>query len=126
MSAREIDTYIAALDEPKRGTLEALRQTILAIVPGAEQMISYGMPAFRVDGKVVAGFAAFTNHLSYLPHSGSVISRVPEARDGFTSTPGSLHFPVDRPLPRALVERLIAVRLEEIAGKAARPRTARR
>ena len=126
MSEQEIDAYIAALDEPKRGTLEALRQTILAIVPGAEQVISYGMPAFRVDGKVVAGFAAFSKHLSYLPHSGSVIARVPEANDGYTSTPGSLHFPVDRPLPRALVERLIAVRLEEIAGKATRPRTARR
>ena len=56
------------------GTLEALRKSIMEVVPGAEQCISYGMPAFKVHGKTVAGFAAFKNHLSYLPHSGSVLA----------------------------------------------------
>src|SRR5450755_3537623 len=74
MSQRDIDRYLAALDEPKRSTLEALRQSILEVVPEAEQCISYGLPAFKVHGKVVAGFAAFKQHLSYLPHSGSVLS----------------------------------------------------
>ena len=73
MSEQEIDQYLAALDEPKRSTLEALRRSILEVVPDAEQCISYGMPAFRLQGKVVAGFAAF-KHLSYLPHSGSVLA----------------------------------------------------
>ena len=73
VSAREIDDYLAALDEPKRGTLEQLRRTILGVVPDAEQCISYGMPAFKLDGKAVAGFGAFKHHLSYFPHSGSVI-----------------------------------------------------
>jgi uncharacterized protein YdhG (YjbR/CyaY superfamily) len=63
---------LAALDEPKRTTLTSLRDTIMAIVPDAEQCISYGLPAFRLRGKTIAGFAAFKNHLSYLPHSGSV------------------------------------------------------
>jgi uncharacterized protein YdhG (YjbR/CyaY superfamily) len=72
MSKAEVDKYLASLREPKRGTLEALRRTILHILPGAEQCISYGVPAFRLQGKVIAGFAAFKNHLSYLPHSGSV------------------------------------------------------
>jgi uncharacterized protein YdhG (YjbR/CyaY superfamily) len=58
----EIDRYLAALDEPKRSTLDALRKSIMEIVPGAEQCISYGMPAFKVKGKTVAGFAAFKNH----------------------------------------------------------------
>ena len=79
MSAQEIDDYLATLDEPKRGTLESLRTAILEVVPDAEQCISYNMPAFRVDGKVVAGFDAFKNHLSYFPHSGSVL---PELREG--------------------------------------------
>lgn len=61
MSKKEVDAYIAALAEPKRSTLEALRKTILEIVPEAAQGISYGVPAFRVQDKVVAGFAAFKN-----------------------------------------------------------------
>ncbi len=65
MSKADVDKYLAALPAPKRGTLEALRSTILEIVPEAEECISYGVPAFRLDGKVVAGFAAFKNHLSY-------------------------------------------------------------
>ena len=74
MGAEEVDAYLAELDEPKRSTLEAVRRSIRAAVPEAEEGISYGMPAFRVDGKVVAGFAAFKNHLAYLPHSGSVLA----------------------------------------------------
>jgi len=73
MSKEEIDAYLETLDEPKRATLRELRQTILGVIPEAEQCISYGMPAFRLRGKIVAGFAAFKNHLSYFPHSGSVI-----------------------------------------------------
>lgn len=108
-----IDEYLARLDEPKRNTLTALRDVILSIVPEAEQCISYGMPAFRLHGKVIAGFAAFTHHLSYLPHSGSVISKLQKETASYASTPGSLHFALDTPLPRALVEKLIAVRIEE-------------
>ena len=67
MSQREIDEYLAALDEPKRSTLEELRRTILEVIPEADQGMSYGMPAFKVGGKVVAGFAAFKNHLELLP-----------------------------------------------------------
>jgi uncharacterized protein YdhG (YjbR/CyaY superfamily) len=78
MSRREIDDYLATLEEPKRSTLTTLRQSILDVVPEAEQCISYGLPAFRVQGKVIAGFGAFKNHLSYLPHSGSVF---PELSD---------------------------------------------
>src|ERR687886_741700 len=95
----EIDAYLDALEEPKRSTLARLRDTIMAIVPDAEQCISYGMPAFRLRGKTVAGFAAFKHHLSYLPHSGSVIPQLGKELQGYTSTSGSLHFPVDQPLP---------------------------
>ena len=114
MSKREIDAYIARLDEPKRGTLAKLRKTIETILPDAEQGISYGMPAFKVHGKVVAGFAAFKNHLSYVPHSGSVVPALAGELAGYTYTSGSLHFPIDRPLPKALVEKLIAIRLRQI------------
>ena len=114
MSASEIDEYLAGLEEPKRTTLEQLRRTILDVVPDAEQCISYGMPAFRVEGSVVAGFAAFKNHLSYLPHSGGVFRQLPAEVAGYRTSSGALQFAVDKPLPRALVSKLIEVRLEEV------------
>jgi uncharacterized protein YdhG (YjbR/CyaY superfamily) len=118
VTPRGIDEYLAAVDEPKRTTLQELRQTILGIIPDAEECISYGMPAFRLEGKVIAGFAAFKNHLSYLPHSGSVLRELSVDLAGYESTPGSLHFPIDRPLPKALVRKLIATRLNEVHGRA--------
>ena len=114
MSPAEIDLYLAQLEEPKRTTLQQLRESILRAVPAAEECISYGLPAFRVNGKVVAGFAAFKNHLSYLPHSGSVLDELGEQLGGYTMTKGSLHFPVDQPLPDRLVKKLITIRLRQI------------
>ena len=113
VSSYEIDEYLADLEEPKRSTLQRLRQTILEIVPEAEEGISYQVPAFRIDGKVVAGFAAFKNHLSYLPHSGSVFPLLRDEIANYKTSKGALQFPVDSPLPKALVERLIRVRLTQ-------------
>ena len=115
----EVDEYLHGVEEPGRSTLQALRRMILEIVPDAEQVISYRVPAFRARGETVAGFAAFKNHLSYLPFSGSVLSQLADELDSYAMTKSSLHFPVDRPLPKALVKKLIAVRLAD-AGR--RPR----
>ncbi|HEY1520999.1 MAG TPA: DUF1801 domain-containing protein [Solirubrobacteraceae bacterium] len=115
MSAEEIDEYLRAVDEPKRATLQELRRTILEIVPEAEQVISYRVPAFRVHGKIVAGFAAFKDHLSYLPFSGSVLEQLGDQLGGYAITKSALHFPVDRPLPTSLVTKLISIRLDQIA-----------
>ena len=114
MPPAEIDEYLAALDEPKRSTLEQLRRTILEIVPEAEQGISYGIPAFKVGGKTVAGFAAFKHHLSYFPHSGSVLAELGDEVAGYRGSKGTLQFAVDAPLPKSLVEKLIAVRLSQL------------
>jgi uncharacterized protein YdhG (YjbR/CyaY superfamily) len=113
VSAEQIDKYLRGVEEPKRSTLQALRSTILDVIPDAEQAISYGVPAFCMYGTTVAGFAAFKNHLSYLPHSGTVLGQLADDLADYTMTKGSLHFPVDRPLPKAIVTRLIAVRLSE-------------
>jgi uncharacterized protein YdhG (YjbR/CyaY superfamily) len=114
MAPQEIDRYLAALGEPERTTLEELRRSILAVIPDAEQCISYGMPAFKVGGKTVAGFAAFKNHLSYLPHSGSVLEKLGEDLASYQSTKGSLHFAVGEPLPQGLVKKLVHTRLREL------------
>ena len=113
MSQVEVDEYLANLDEPKRTTLQQLRQTIRSIVPEAEEVISYGMPAYRLRGKVIAGFAAFKNHLSYLPHSGSVFAEIPDNVAGYVTSKGALQFTIERPLPKALVKKLIAIRLRQ-------------
>jgi uncharacterized protein YdhG (YjbR/CyaY superfamily) len=113
MSAKDVDAYLRGVEEPKRSTLQALRRTIVEIIPDAEQVISYRVPAFRLDGRIVAGFAAFRNHLSYLPFSGSVLSYLDKELSGYTMTKSALHFPIDQPLPKQLVKKLIRVRIAE-------------
>jgi uncharacterized protein YdhG (YjbR/CyaY superfamily) len=114
MPIEDIDSYLAGLDEPERRALQELRRQILVVAPSAEECISYGMPAFTVQGKPVAGFAAFKNHLSYLPHSGAVLSSVDADISGYECTKGSLHFAVDQPLPQRIVAALVAARLKEL------------
>jgi uncharacterized protein YdhG (YjbR/CyaY superfamily) len=113
VASDEIDQYLASLDETKRSTLQQLRKTILEVIPEAEEGISYQLPAFRVDGKVVAGFAAFKNHLSYLPHSGSVFPVLRDEVASYKTSKGALQFPVDSSLPKTLVEQLIRVRMAQ-------------
>lgn len=113
MSHHEIDEYLTKVGEPHRSTLQAMRQTIHEIVPQAEEVISYGMPGFRLKGKMICGLAAFKSHLAYMPHSGSVFAELPAELKAYRWTPGSLHFPVDKPLPKSLVKKLIAVRRKQ-------------
>jgi uncharacterized protein YdhG (YjbR/CyaY superfamily) len=113
MSAADIDEYLERLEEPKRSTLIHLRRDILAVIPDAEECISYTVPGFRVTGKMIAGFAAFKNHLSYLPHSGQVFPELAEELAGYEMSKGALRFHVDKPLRGELVEKLIAVRLRQ-------------
>jgi uncharacterized protein YdhG (YjbR/CyaY superfamily) len=117
MSTREIDDYLSQLDEPKKSTLANLRDTIVPMVPDAKQGISYGVPAFRLEGKTIAGFAAFTNHLSYLPHSGHIIGQLERDTAGYTKTKGALHFSIDEPLPEMLVKKLLDARITEALGR---------
>ena len=117
MSVEDVDAYLREVEEPERGTLQALRRTILEIIPDAEQVISYRIPAFRLEGKTVAGFAAFRNHLSYLPFSGSILPQLADELTGYSMTKSALHFSVDRPLPKALVTKLIKLRLAEAARR---------
>lgn len=116
MAADDVDQYLAALGSPQRDTLEQLRATILSIVPEAEEAMSYGSPAFKVGGKAVAGFVAYDDHLSYLPHSGTVLGSVAADVAGYRTSKGALRFAIDTPLPADLVRTLIAARRREIEG----------
>jgi uncharacterized protein YdhG (YjbR/CyaY superfamily) len=115
VATNPIDDYLDGVDEPKRSTLEALRHTLRELIPDAQECLAYGVPAMRHDGKLVAGFAAYRNHLTYLPHSGSVLATLTEQTAGYETSKGALTFPVDTPLPRPLVEALVAARLAEIS-----------
>ena len=117
MARDEVDRYIAAQDPSKRATLEEMRRRILAVIPDAEEGISYGVPAFRLDGRVVAGLAAFRTHISYLPHSGSVLPALQDRTAQYTQTKSALHFPVDEPLPQDLVRELVEVKLREVRSR---------
>jgi uncharacterized protein YdhG (YjbR/CyaY superfamily) len=109
-----VDEYLQAAPEPHRTTLTALRATLQEILPQAEETISYGMPAFKVEGKAVAGYAHFKNHCSYFPHSSGVLTGLGDDLEGYRWSKGTLQFPPDRPLPASLVRRLVETRLGEL------------
>jgi uncharacterized protein YdhG (YjbR/CyaY superfamily) len=108
-----IDQYLATVKGEKRATLEKLRTTIRAIVPKATECISYGVPAFRLDGKIVAGFAATAKGCSFFPFSGSTLRTLADKLDQYEMTKSSLHFGPAAGLPTALVRRLITARKAE-------------
>ncbi len=109
-----VDAYLVAAPEPQRSTLLALRETLLRLLPHAEEAISYGVPAVKVGGKVVAGYAHAKNHCSYFPHSGSVLEELTGELAGYDWSKGTLRFPVDVPLPEELVQRLVEVRMRHL------------
>ena len=114
----DVDEYLAGAPEPQKSTLNELRQTLREILPAATEVMSYGVPAFKVEGKAVAGYAYFKNHCSYFPHSGSVIAQVePELLEGYDWSKGTLRFPVDEVPDEVLVRRLVEIRLAMLAAK---------
>lgn len=117
-----IDEYLADVKDPvARKTLSALRQQLRKLLPGATETISYRMPAFRVDGDVVAGFAFFKNHCGFYPFSGSVVPALKVELDGYTTSKSGVTFRPDEPLPAKLVKRLVEVRLAQLATGAKKP-----
>ncbi|MCA9602240.1 MAG: DUF1801 domain-containing protein [Polyangiales bacterium] len=115
--ATPIDDYLRGIPKSRRGTFEDLRKKIRSVVPKAEECISYGMPAFRLPGGVVAGFQPTKKGGSYYPFSGSTLATVAPFIEGYDRTKSALHFDLDAPLPLALVRRLLKARLAEINTK---------
>src|SRR5215475_9335323 len=111
-----IASYLATLPQPQRDTLNALRTTLRDLLPNSTESLSYNMPCFKVDDVAVAGFDGFKNHCSYFPHSGNVVGQITGVPEWCTvASKGTLQFPVDRPLPKTLVRKLVRARLREIA-----------
>ncbi|MCX6514523.1 MAG: DUF1801 domain-containing protein [Actinobacteria bacterium] len=112
-----IDRHLKKFSGAQLESLQHLRETILSIVPQAKETISYGMPAFEIDGKVIAGFDGFKNHCSYFPHSGAVLEAVGDIPDWCEASKGTLKFPIGKKLPKTLVRKLISVRRRQIIEK---------
>ena len=114
--AKTIDAYLATLTGEKRAALVKLRKLLRTLLPTAEECISYGIPAFRVDGTVVAGFAATKQGCSYFPFSGSTLGNLGAELGDYDRTKSSLHFDPKQGLPAALVRKLVRARLAEARG----------
>ncbi len=109
-----IDEYLAALSDDQRAALEKLRKTIRAAAPKAEECINYGIAAFRLNGECFAGFSASAKHCSFYPMSGSTVAAHQDDLKNYKTTKGSIQFQTDKPLPVALVRKLIKARIAEI------------
>jgi len=116
--ARDVDEYLAGVPKEARTTLEKLRKTIKAAAPMASEVISYQMPMYKHHGMVV-GFAAFKDHCSIFPGSAVMDAHKKELKDYDTSK-GTIRFPANKPLPAALVKKLVKARIKENEARANR------
>ena len=109
------DAYLAALSADKRAALEALRKSIKAAAPQAEECISYQLPAFRLNGKLLVAYGAAANHCAFYP--GSVVQALKEELKDYDTSKGTIRFPTNRPLPPVLVRKLIKLRIAKNEGR---------
>jgi uncharacterized protein YdhG (YjbR/CyaY superfamily) len=111
--ANSVEAYLARVPEPARSTLNKMRAVIRSVVPaGTTEVISYGIPTFRYKRALVA-IAAFRNHCSFFPMGSSALDAFKEELREFRVSKGMLHFPVDKPLPAALVKKIVKARLAQ-------------
>ena len=112
---RTPDAYLAAVsDGDKRAALETLRKTIKAAAPAAEECISYQLPAFRLNGKFLVAYGAAANHCAFYP--GTVLEAFKDELKSYDTSKGTIRFPADRPLPPALVRKLVKLRIAKNRG----------
>lgn len=109
-----VDAYIAGRPPEQHGPLQALRAEIARLAPEAEETISYGMPAFKLDGRFLLSYAGWKAHCTVYPINDALLARHADAIRGYRHTKGGLHFSAARPLPRELVEDLVRGRVEDV------------
>ena len=110
---KTVDEYLAAVPEPARGTLKHIRAVIQSLVPSeTTEVISYGMPMFKYNGMLV-GYAAFKNHCSLFPTGSGVLDRFEKELTGYRTSKGTIQFPPDKPLPDALLKKIVKARIKE-------------
>ena len=113
---RTIDEYLAGLSAENRRALQKVRRAVHATAPNAEESISYGMPAFRLNGRLIAGFKAAANHCSFHPMSGETVATLERDLAGYDTSRGTIRFSARSGLPAALIRKLVKARIAEDAG----------
>jgi uncharacterized protein YdhG (YjbR/CyaY superfamily) len=111
-----IDEYLAAVSDDKRAALEKLRKTIREEAPKAEECISYQLAAFRLNGKPLVAFGATPNHCAFYLMNGSTVEAHKDELRGYDTSKGTIRFQADKPLPDALVRKLVRARIAENGG----------
>ncbi len=113
------EEYLSNLTPDKRAALEKLRQDLRAAAPGVEERISYGVPGFRLGGKMLVWMGAGKNHCSFYP--GGVVPEFADELEAYETSKGTTRFPPGKPLPSVLVRKLVKARIAAIAGDRPRP-----
>jgi uncharacterized protein YdhG (YjbR/CyaY superfamily) len=113
---KTIEVYFAQVNDEKRHALEALRIAIQNIVPSAEEGFSYGLPAFRFEGRLLVAYGASKNHCSLYPMSPAVIEELKSDLDAFETSKGTIRFSPEEPLPDDLVRKILEARIAELQG----------
>jgi uncharacterized protein YdhG (YjbR/CyaY superfamily) len=117
---KDVDEYLAGVPKEARATLEKVRKAIKAAAPKASEVISYQMPMYKQNGMLV-GFAAFKDHCSIFPGP-AVINAHQEELKGYKTSKGTIRFTVDKPLPDALVKKMVKTRIQENEARASKKR----
>jgi uncharacterized protein YdhG (YjbR/CyaY superfamily) len=113
---KTIDEYLAGTRPGQRAVLEKLRRAIHAAAPGAEECISYGLAAFRLNERPLVAFGAFANHCAFYPMSSTTLTAFQDQLEGFETSKGTVRFTPDKPLPASLLRKLVKARIVEIGG----------
>jgi len=113
---KDIDSYLASLPENDIVVLESLRQIVRSVAPEAEEAISYGMPMFKYHGMLV-GFAAAKDHYGFYPCNSRTVEQFKDELAGFSTSKGTIRFPKDKPLPVALIKKIVKARIKENRSK---------
>ena len=116
-SISEVEDYLADVSPEARATLEKLRQTIKSVAPNAVEVISYQVPTFKLDGRMLVSYAAFKNHCSFFPGAAPIKAHEDELKSYQTSK-GTIRFATGKPLPAALVKKLVRTRIKENEARA--------
>jgi uncharacterized protein YdhG (YjbR/CyaY superfamily) len=110
---RTIDEYLRRAKADQRIGLEELRKIVREVAPGVEELISYGIPAFRLNGRSLVFFGAWANHCAFYPGSSTTLKKFRDDLRGFQVTKSTIRFTPDNPIPVALVKKLIKARIRE-------------
>ena len=113
MTASSVDEYLAGLPADQRLVMEQLRETIRAAAPDATELISYNMPAYKLNGRFLVSFDAFKNHYSLFPSTDRMTDELGDELRPYLAGKGTIRFPANAPLPLDLVRRVVEIRLRE-------------